>query len=91
MPWVLFVGGLVSVPCILIGANKLSQSWQWIAAYLGLPLLFISLCCCVIAPLLSSLSFGKRLACSAGALLAFAGVLFISLLVCAVVFGTGIR
>lgn len=93
---VIFAAGLVSVPCIFAAASKLSQPpWDWETSTFGhvfaWPLLVLSLCCCLGAPLLSRMSIARKLALSAGALFAFAVVLLATLAVCVMAFGTGIR
>src|SRR5262245_97223 len=94
--WILFGAGLVSVPCIFLIAYEASHpSWDWDTSAFGrhfaLPLLILSFGCCGIAPFLSSMPFRRRLGFFVGALVAFAIVLLVTLGVCAMIFGTGIR
>lgn len=94
--WIIFTIGVVSVPFIFVGASKASQPpWDWDTSTFGqifaVPLLLLSLSCCLGAPFLNPVRTGRRLALAAGALVAFALVLVSTLVVCAFVFGTGIR
>ena len=94
--WILFAAGLVSVPCIFLIASEASQpGWDWDTSafghYFALPLLILSFGCCGAAPFLTSMPFRRRLAWLVGALVAFAIVLLVTLGVCAMIFGTGIR
>jgi hypothetical protein len=94
--WILFAAGLVSVPCIFLIASEASQpSWDWDTSVFGrhfaLPLLILSFGCCGIAPFLSPMPFRRRLGFLVGALVVFAIVLLVTLVVCAMIFGTGIR
>lgn len=95
MPWAIFVVGLVLVPCIFIAASKASRpAWDWDTSTFGhvfaLPLLGLSLCCCLAAPFFGHQSLGMRLALSACALFAFGVVLLATLALCALNFGTPI-
>ena len=84
--WMLFGGGLISVPFLMIGTAVLNpQNKPW-TAFVVPPLLFAALICCVAAPFLSGKSCGKKVACSVGALLAFGLVLFVTFIICVINF-----
>jgi hypothetical protein len=91
LPFVLFSVGLSTAPMNLFAVNILPQSVDWIGAFFGLPLIFVSLGCCVAAPFFSSLSLSKRWVCAGGALVIFAIVFLGSLFLCAIKFGTGVH
>lgn len=96
VPWVLFTVGLVSVPLVFVAASKLSDpAWDWDTSTFGrlfaMPLLVISFCLCFSAPFLRRPSNGGRLGLSLLAMVVFGFVLVVTSIVCAFVFGTGIR
>jgi len=80
------------VPIVFASASALSQPhWDWdtsfFGRYLAIPLLVLALCSCLAGVFFTSLSLGGRFALSAAVLIAFAGIVVGSVILCVVFFG----